>query len=88
MRFTKEQQAVVQSNEQKILVKAGAGTGKTEVLTQRILHLIDIEPTLSIKDIAIITFTNKATEELQEAKGEMNVTLLLLSPACCHRRGR
>src|SRR5699024_6864201 len=65
MRFTKEQQAVVQSNEQKILVKAGAGTGKTEVLTQRILHLIDIEPTLSIKDIAIITFTNKATEELQ-----------------------
>lgn len=65
MRLTDEQQAVINENSKKILVKAGAGTGKTEVLTRRIIRLIEDDPTLSIRDMAIITFTNKATEELQ-----------------------
>lgn len=65
MRLTDEQLAVINANNKKILVKAGAGTGKTEVLTRRIIRLIEDDPSLSMREMAIITFTNKATEELQ-----------------------
>lgn len=62
--MTPEQQRAIQSNERRILVKAGAGTGKTEVLTRRIVRLVDENPELSVLDLAVITFTNKATEEM------------------------
>lgn len=62
--ITKEQKLAIESNKKFILVKAGAGTGKTEVLSRRILRLLSDFPDLSIKDMAIITFTNKATENL------------------------
>src|SRR5690606_36601721 len=65
MKLTDEQLEVISNNDKKILVKAGAGTGKTEIVTRRIIRLIEDDPELSIKDMAIITFTNKATEELQ-----------------------
>lgn len=64
MKLTEEQKTIINSKEKKILIKAGAGTGKTEVLTRRIIRLIDEDPELSITNMAVITFTNKATEEL------------------------
>jgi DNA helicase II / ATP-dependent DNA helicase PcrA len=63
--LTREQQAAVRSKSKKILVRAGAGTGKTEVLTRRVIHLLEEDPTLSINHFAIITFTNKATENVK-----------------------
>jgi DNA helicase II / ATP-dependent DNA helicase PcrA len=64
--LTPEQQKAITSTEKKILIRAGAGTGKTEVLTRRVIHLLQQDPSLSIKNFAIITFTNKATENVQE----------------------
>lgn len=65
MKFTIEQLQVIKNRDRRILVKAGAGTGKTEILIRRIIDLIEEDPTLSIKEMAIITFTNKASEELR-----------------------
>lgn len=65
MNLTYEQLKVINSNAKRILVKAGAGTGKTEVMIRRIVRLLEENPDLSITNMAIITFTNKATEEMQ-----------------------
>ncbi|WP_179874391.1 UvrD-helicase domain-containing protein [Bacillus sp. AFS002410] len=65
MKLTKEQQIVVEKDEKIILVKAGAGTGKTEVLARKIIHLLENNINLSITDFTIITFTNKATDNLK-----------------------
>ncbi|MCE2452248.1 MAG: UvrD-helicase domain-containing protein [Nitrospinae bacterium] len=48
-----------------VLVEAGAGTGKTTLLVDRILHLIRHEG-VPLDEIAAITFTRKATAELKD----------------------
>lgn len=63
--LTNKQAQIVDSNEYPIYLRAGAGTGKTEVLVQKILHILKNEPNVSLMNFAIITFTNKATEEMQ-----------------------
>lgn len=55
------------------LVYAGPGTGKTQTLTARIIHLIDqgIEP----KRILALTFSNKAAEEMRERIAKFSETV-------------
>lgn len=61
------QQQIVSFDRGAILVKAGAGSGKTRVLTERIKRLCG----LTKRKILAITFTNKAAEEMKERIGDL-----------------
>lgn len=71
-----------------LLVLAGAGSGKTRVITQKIAYLID-EAGYHPKQIAAITFTNKAALEMQErvAKLMQGKTIKGLTVATFHSLG-
>ena len=67
--LNKEQLAAVLDTEGAKLVTAGAGSGKTRLLTHRIAHLID--KGASPYSILAITFTNKAASEMKERLDKM-----------------
>ena len=49
-----------------IVVKASAGTGKTTVMIDRILYLMHMIPGLNMSEIYMITFTNEATNQMND----------------------
>ena len=59
----KQQEAVMYLNGP-LLIVAGAGSGKTKVLTSRIAHIIKSHKAFSSQILAV-TFTNKAAKEMQ-----------------------
>ena len=59
-----------------VVVKAGAGTGKTTILVNRILNLLMREPDpLAITEIVALTFTNKAAAEMKKRLREQLLRL-------------
>ena len=63
-KLNKTQLKAVESNKGPVLIFAGAGSGKTKVLTEKIHYLIEKEK-LNPKNILSVTFTNKAAKEMK-----------------------
>jgi DNA helicase-2/ATP-dependent DNA helicase PcrA len=64
------QRAAVESVDGPVLVLAGAGTGKTRVLTTRLVHILATRKAFA-SQIMAVTFTNKAAKEMQTRVGQM-----------------
>ncbi len=65
VRFTPEQHAAVHIHDKNLIVVAGAGSGKTRVLVERYLQLLEANPDWSIKSLVAITFTRAAAFEMR-----------------------
>ena len=67
VKWTDEQQKVIDLRERNILVSAAAGSGKTAVLVERILQLIsEGEHPLNVDELLVVTFTRAAAAQMKD----------------------
>ncbi|WP_202081170.1 helicase-exonuclease AddAB subunit AddA [Caldalkalibacillus salinus] len=69
--WTDEQWQAIKAKGQDILVAAAAGSGKTAVLVERMIHrILDTEDPVDVDRLLIVTFTNAAAAEMKTRIGE------------------
>ena len=73
VKWTKEQQRVIDVRNKDVLVSAAAGSGKTAVLVERILSLVlgegEGDTPIDVDRLLVVTFTNAAAAEMRERVG-------------------
>lgn len=85
IKFTPEQQQVIELHNRNILVSAAAGSGKTAVLVERIIRMIcDEEHPVDIDRLLIVTFTGAAAAEMRERIAAGIAGRLLENPTSEH----
>lgn len=65
LRFTENQQNCINANEQCLLVSAAAGSGKTAVLTERVIRLLTGDNPIDADRLVIVTYTVAAADEMR-----------------------
>ncbi len=76
MNFTPEQHAAIYTHDRSLIVVAGAGSGKTRVLVERYLALLEQNPEWSLNALVAITFTHKAAQEMRDrVRGDLQARL-------------
>lgn len=71
VKWTSDQQKVIDLRNRNILVSAAAGSGKTAVLVERIIQMVlDKEHPVDIDRLLVVTFTNAAAAEMRERVGK------------------
>ena len=63
-KWTAEQLEAIEKDGSNIIVSAGAGSGKTAVLTERVIH--KLKSGIKINELLILTFTNAAAGEMKD----------------------
>lgn len=87
MEYTKEQRQVIEARGATLLVSAAAGSGKTAVLTRRILELIsDRDKPVDIDRLLVVTFTNAAAAQMRERIGRAIMDAVRNDPENMHLR--
>lgn len=70
VKWTAEQQKVIDTRDRNLLVSAAAGSGKTAVLVERILAMVkDPVRPIDIDQLLVVTFTRAAAGEMKERIG-------------------
>lgn len=64
MQWTAAQREAIEARNQRVIVSAGAGSGKTRVLVERFLRLLEEDTSRRVADIVAVTFTEKAAREM------------------------
>lgn len=83
--FSTDQQSIIDARNQNILVSAAAGSGKTSVLTERIVNLVtDKEHPVDIDRMLVVTFTNSAAREMKDRISKRLNELLEQDPSNSH----
>ena len=83
-KLNKTQKSAVEAIDGPVLIFAGAGSGKTRVLTHKLFHLVS-ENIFKPEEILAVTFTNKAAKEMENrVKKLLKINDLVLSIGTFH----
>ena len=79
--LTPEQRAIVEADDGPVVVIAGAGTGKTRVIVERVRWLLETKAEILPEQILVLTYNVKAAKELQQRHEHIEGSVVRVSIA-------